>query len=155
MAPRCSRCDAPIENTDKGYKRKSLLSVLTRRSAQVLFPHLNPADAFLCYGCVTAVTRKTRRCGRRRVYVEPVPTQQLRNTTGPNDHDYASQQPPPASRTPAGPAQLRPRGRPRLCGLMQKKNLMSNLRRLQQVGGFQEALIRVCSKIVCSEVRRF
>lgn len=165
---RCSHCDARLVNTPKGYKRRSLLTVLDLRSAQILFPHLNPREAFLCYDCVSVVTRKTKRCGKRRVYVEPVsspapsappaassvpgeppPPKQIKKRLGLNEHDYASQEPPPAPR----PVRFRHGGRPRVCDLLQKKNLASNLRRLQQVSGFKEALIKICAKLISSEVR--
>lgn len=153
---RCSHCEARLVNTPKGYKRRSLLTVLDLRSAQILFPHLNPKDAFLCYDCVSVVTRKTKRCGKRRVYVEPVsppgeppPPKQLKKRPGLSEHDYASQEPPPAPR----PVRSRHGGRPRVCDLLQKKNLVSNLRRLQQVSGFKEALMKICTKLISSEVR--
>ncbi|KAK2826840.1 hypothetical protein Q5P01_021054 [Channa striata] len=166
---RCSHCDARLVNTPKGYKRRSLLKVLDLRSAQILFPHLNPKDAFLCYDCVSVVTRKTKRCGKRRVYVE-AESGRAPNPSAPhaalapgeppaawqpvkrrcvNEHDYASQEPPPAPRPQ--PARVRHSGRPRVCDLLQKKNLTSNLRRLQQVTGFKEALIKVCAKIINNE----
>ncbi|XP_026196227.1 uncharacterized protein LOC113148669 isoform X1 [Anabas testudineus] len=151
---RCSHCAARLANTPKGYKRRSLLTVLDLRSARILFPHLNPKDAFLCYDCVSVVTRKTKRCGKRRVYVEPVsspgeppPPKQLKKRPGLNEHDYASQEPPPAPR----PVRFRHGGRPRVCDLLQKKNLASNLRRLQQVSGFKEALMKICAKLISSE----
>lgn len=156
---RCSHCEARLVNTPKGYKRRSLLTVLDLRSAQILFPHLNPKEAFLCYDCVSVVTRKTKRCGKRRVYVEPVepvsppgdppPTKLLKKRPGLSEHDYASLEPPPAPR----PVRCRHGGRPRVCDLLQKKNLVSNLRRLQQVSGFKEALMKICTKLISSEVR--
>ncbi|XP_067335672.1 uncharacterized protein [Channa argus] len=166
---RCSHCDARLVNTPKGYKRRSLLKVLDIRSAQILFPDLNPKDAFLCYDCVSVVTRKTKRCGKRRVYVEPepgpppdpfappaafapgeptAPRQPVKRLCV-NDHDYASQEPPLAPRLQT--ARIRNSGRPRVCDLLQKKNLTSNLRRLQQVTGFKEALIKICAKIISNE----
>ncbi|XP_028993882.1 uncharacterized protein LOC114847989 isoform X3 [Betta splendens] len=143
---RCNHCDARLVNTPKGNKRRSLLTVLDLRSAQILFPHLDPNEAFLCYDCVSVVTRKTKRCGKRRVYVEPVPAPEgplspkhIKKKLGLNEHYYASHEPSPAPR----PVRFRHGGRPRV--------LASNRRRLQQVSGFKEALMKVCAKLISSE----
>lgn len=40
-----------------------------------------------------------------------------------------------------------------VCGYLRRKNFTSARNRLLQVSGFKEALIKVCGKIISSEVR--
>ncbi|XP_070776760.1 uncharacterized protein [Enoplosus armatus] len=176
MQHRCSHCDCPIQRQAKGYKRKSLLSLIDLKSAQKLFPDLNPQDAFLCFACVRNVYQKTKKCGKRRIYVDPhppsrpvpparpAPSDSLSGEPRPlkklkkrlkttlNEHDYASQDQAPPSRSDPPPARRVRRGPMSLvCGYLRKKNFTSALNRLLQVSGFKEALIKVCGKIISSE----
>ncbi|XP_069008879.1 uncharacterized protein [Embiotoca jacksoni] len=174
MEPRCSRCDAPIDRQAKGYKRKSLLSLTDLRSARKLFPDLNPTNAFLCFACVRLVYQRTKKCGKKRVYVdpqaprrpgpsarpipsvpeEPPPPKKLKQRlkTASNEHDYASQDPAPAPRVDPQPSRRVRRGPiPLICGYLQKRNLNSAMNHLLQVSGFKEALIKTCSKVICKE----
>ncbi|XP_023286175.1 uncharacterized protein LOC111672837 isoform X1 [Seriola lalandi dorsalis] len=174
MEHRCSHCGAAIERQTKGYKRKSLLSLTDRRSAQKLFPDLNPAEAFLCFACVRLVFQRTKKSGNKRVYVDPQPRScpapparsaasvpaeppppkklKKRLKTTLNEHDYASQDPSPSPRSDPPPARRIRRGPiPQICGYLRKKNFSSALNRLLQVSGFREALIKTCSKIISGE----
>lgn len=176
MPHRCSVCAAPIQRQAKGYKRKSLLSVIDRKSAHKLFPGLNPREAFLCFGCVRNVYQKTKKCGKRRIYVdpnppprpapaarpvpsvpaEPPPPKKLKKRlkTTLNEHDYASQEPAPSPRPDPPPARRVHRGpMAQVCAYLRRKNFTSALNRLLQVSGFTEALIKVCRKIISNEVK--
>ncbi|XP_008275317.1 uncharacterized protein LOC103353908 [Stegastes partitus] len=167
---RCSHCGAPIERQAKGYKRKSLLSLTDLRSASRLFPDLNPVQAFLCFSCVRLVYNRTKKSGKKRVFVdpqaarrpapprsvpeEPPPPKKLkpRQKAAPNEHDYASQDSEPAARPePPQTRRLRRGPIPRICRYLQKKNLSSALNLLLQVTGFRTALIRTCSRIIGQE----
>ncbi|XP_044023799.1 uncharacterized protein LOC122862399 isoform X5 [Siniperca chuatsi] len=174
MQHRCGHCDAPIQRQAKGYKRKSLLSLIDLKSAQKLFPDLNPQEAFLCFACVRNVYQRTKKCGKRRIYVdphppsrpapaarsapsvpgEPPPPKKLKKRlkTMLNEHDYASQDPAPSPRPDPPPARRVRRGPiSQVCGYLRKKNFTSALNRLLQVSGFKEALLRVCGKIISTE----
>ncbi|XP_070697913.1 uncharacterized protein [Pempheris klunzingeri] len=174
MQPRCSCCAAPIPPQAKGYKRKSLLSLLDRRSARTLFPDLDPRDAFLCFGCVRDVYQRTKKCGKRRTYVDPNPPHRPAAPARPglplpgdppppkklkkrlrcplDEHDYASQDPAPSSR-PDPPAARRLRRGPisQVCAHLRRKNYSSALNRLLQLSGFREALVRVCGRVISTE----
>ncbi|XP_029982884.1 uncharacterized protein LOC115413890 isoform X2 [Sphaeramia orbicularis] len=170
MDPRCSHCSAPIPRQAKGYRRKSLLSVVDPRSASLLFPHLRHEDAFLCYACVRFVFTRTKRRGKRRVCPEllkpgtgtPEPQDGPEfKRSGPfsplAEHDYTA--PDPARSPGPGPSQTRarPRGRPRIgtvseaCDRLSRRRFGSGLRRMLQVPGFKKSLIRVCSGIINKE----
>ncbi|XP_076604644.1 uncharacterized protein LOC143331540 isoform X3 [Chaetodon auriga] len=168
MPHRCSVCDAPIPRQAKGYKRKSLLSLIDRKSARALFPHLNTQEAFLCFGCVRNVYQKTKKCGKKRIYVdpkspdrpapsvpaEPPPPKKLKKRlkTTLNEHDYASQEPTP-SPGPDPPLARRVHRGPmaQVCVYLRRKNFTSALNRLLQVSGFTEALIKLCRKTISNE----
>ncbi|XP_070834904.1 uncharacterized protein [Chaetodon trifascialis] len=174
MSHRCSVCDAPIPRQAKGYKRKSLLSLIDRKSARTLFPHLQTQEAFLCFGCVRNVYKKTKKCGKKRIYVDPNPPlrpaaparpapsvpaeppppkkfkKRLKTTL--NEHDYASQEPSPSPRPDPPPGRRVRRGpMAQVCAYLRRKNFTSALNRLLQVSGFTEALIRVCRKTISNE----
>lgn len=170
MEHRCSRCDALIPRQAKGYKRKSLLSLTDLKTARRLFPDLDPAQAFLCFSCVRLVYQRTKRSGKKRVYVDPQAAPRRASTARPpedppppkklkqrlkaalNEHDYASTNPEPTTRTEPPPTRRVRRGPiPQICGYLQKKNLRSALNLLLQVSGFKEALIRTCSKVINKE----
>lgn len=157
-------------------KRKSLLSLINGKSARTLFPHLNTQEAFLCFGCVRNVYQKTKKCGKKRIYVDPNPPlrpaaparpapsvpaeppppkklkKRLRTTL--DEHDYASQEPAPSPQPDPPPARRVRRGpMAQVCAYLRRKNFTSALNRLLQVTGFTEALIKVCRKTISSEVR--
>lgn len=176
MQHRCSRCAAPIQRQAKGYKRKSLLSITDLRSAHRLFPDLNPQEAFFCFSCVRHVYQNTKKCGKKRVYVDPHPPTRpapparpapsapgdppppkklkRRLRTALDEHDYASRDPAPSARTEP-PQGRRVRRGPisQVCGYLRRKNFTCALNRLLQVSGFKEALIRLCGKLISTEVR--
>lgn len=176
MQPRCSHCGREVQRQIKGYKRKSLLTVLDLKSASTLFPRLDPHDAFLCFDCVRDVYHKTKKCGKRRVYVDPNPPTRPAPAARPapsvpaeppplkklkkrlrsalNEHDYASQNPAPSDRTEPPPARRGLRGPiSQVCGYLRRRKFSCALNRLLQVNGFKDALLKVCGRIISSEVR--
>lgn len=163
--PRCSHCKALIERRNKGYKRKSLLSITDLKSAQILFPDLNSKEVFLCSACVRLVYQRTEKRGNRRVCVgrrplsslaasvlrEAQPLKKLRGNL--EEHNYASQDPTPSLQTDPQPAQhIRHGPVPKICAYLRKKNLTTALNRLLEINGFKEALMKTCAKIISSEV---
>ncbi|KAK5917352.1 hypothetical protein CgunFtcFv8_012249 [Champsocephalus gunnari] len=173
MELRCSHCESPIERQAKGYKRKSLLTLIDIKSAEKLFPGLNPREAFLCFSCVRQVYQKTKKNGKRRVFVDPNPPSCAAPSTRPassipgeppplkklkkrlktqmNEHDYATQDQEPGSRRPPPARRLRRGPVSQVSGFLRKRNFSSALNRLLQETGFREALIKVCGKIISNE----
>lgn len=168
--PCCSHCNALIERRNKGYKRKSLLSVTDVRGAQILFPDLNPKHVFLCTACVRLVFQRTEKSGNRRICVgrrplsspagSPCPAasvlreaQNLKKLKSLEEHDYASQDPAPSPQPDPQPARNIRRGPiPKICSYLRKKNLTMALNRLLEINGFKEALMKTCVTIISSEV---